>query len=493
MEYTILNQNKNIVGISRIKLYLQNEPFDYMNEIRVIYIPAKIEHDGLVYYVTTIMEGACTNSCHFNRLIISEGITNIESNAFEGCKYLEEIIIPSTISEINPLSFANCRNLSRISISDKNPVYNSKNNCNAIIETSSNTILLGCSETKIAQSIKSIGEFAFQNCNSLKEIILPDSLENIGPYAFAECINLKNVKLPSTLKSIGDFAFKNTCIEEIDIPVNVNRIGINPFIGCNNLKKILVDKKNAQYYSSGKHNIIVDKYKCKLITGCKTSVIPKSVKTIAGYAFGGNVNLKQIIIPKNVTNIINSAFNGCINLTNIAVSKQNKIYDSRDYCNAIITSSSNSLHIGCSGSTIPASVNEIEDMAFAGMNTITVLIISNNIRCIGSYAFQGCCNIESLYLPDSKCQLGVGCFMDCINLQIVKLPYDIHEIPENLFENCYELNNVDVPYGCKIIGDRAFYNNYELSNINVSGKIFDIGIDAFHNSPCKEGIIKLNK
>ena len=96
-----------------------------------------------------------------------------------------------------------------------NAVYDSRENCNAIIETASNTILLGCQNTVIPNSILSIGEDAFSHCTGLTCISIPISVTSIGKSAFYECLNLATVIIPNSITNIGDYAFVRSGLKDI--------------------------------------------------------------------------------------------------------------------------------------------------------------------------------------------------------------------------------------------------------------------------------------
>ncbi|MGM9825309.1 MAG: leucine-rich repeat domain-containing protein [Paludibacteraceae bacterium] len=120
-------------------------------------------------------------------------VTSIESEAFSFCSTLTSITIPNSITSIKLVAFANCKSLISMIVESGNTMYDSRNNCNAIIETATNTLIAGCQSTTIPNSVTSIGEYAFYMCSSLTSITIPESVSSLESYAFYECSNLADI------------------------------------------------------------------------------------------------------------------------------------------------------------------------------------------------------------------------------------------------------------------------------------------------------------
>ena len=136
-------------------------------------------------------------------------VTKIGSSAFHDCSSLTSIIIPNSVTSIGGGTFQGCSSLTSIVVESGNTMYDSRENCNAIIETASNTLIAGCQSTTIPNSVTSIGESAFRGCSSLTSLTIPDSVTSIGNYAFYGCSSLTSVTIPNAVTSIGEQAFKN--------------------------------------------------------------------------------------------------------------------------------------------------------------------------------------------------------------------------------------------------------------------------------------------
>lgn len=127
-------------------------------------------------------------------IILKDNITSIETLAFRSCSSLTSITIPSSVEIISGTAFLGCPNLVSIIVDTTNQIYDSRSNCNAIIETSTNVLIRGCKNTIIPDSVTSIGEGAFSDCSSLTSITIPNSVTSIGTYAFQSCFNLTSME-----------------------------------------------------------------------------------------------------------------------------------------------------------------------------------------------------------------------------------------------------------------------------------------------------------
>ena len=327
---------------------------------------SKLKSVSLPSTIISIEECAFSYCSGLTSIIIPNSVTSIGNDAFDSCSGLTSISIPNSVTSIGNDAFYGCSGLTSIKVESGNTVYDSRNNCNAIIKKSNNELIAGCKNTIIPNSVTSIGSSAFSNCSGLTSISIPNSVTSIGNGAFRGCSGLTSISIPNSVTSIGDYAFRNCSgLTSISIPNSVTSIGSSAFNNCIGLTSIS---------------------------------IPNSVPSIGSSAFSNCRGLTSISIPNSVTSIGHSAFSGCIGLTSIKVESGNTVYDSRNNCNAIIKKSNNELIAGCKNTVIPNSVTSIGNYAFRECSGLTSISIPNSVTSIGNYAFYYCSGLTLCFL-----------------------------------------------------------------------------------------------
>ncbi len=336
--------------------------------------------------LTSIGYGMFTYTTKLKELnLIGTQVKTIKDNAFRNSG-ITTVDLPRTLTEIGTSVFWDCPDIEVIRVASGNTIYDSRNNCNAVIVTATNKLIIGSNKTVIPRTVKFIGESAFRGRAKLTSLGLHDAVEEIQSFAYAGCTALKS-------------AF---------IPAGVRYVGRGVFIRCENLKYINVDEKNERYDSRFDCDAIIETQPAILKAGCSNTIIPGNILTIYEYAFEG-INIQSIDIPASVTTIHERAIYNCALLGSITVDEKNSVYDSRDNCNAIIKTKTNELIVGCYNTVIPSGVKSIANYAFEEVGHLGDVIIPPSVTSIGDYAFKGSF-LTGVYLPPSITSIGKYAF-----------------------------------------------------------------------------------
>ena len=239
---------------------------------------------------------------------VTYSVTSIGNYAFKSCTGLTSITIPNSVTSIGYEAFLGCSGLTSIVVASENTNYDSRENCNALIKTSSNTLIAGCQNTIIPNSVTSIGNYAFEYCTGLTNITIPNSVTSIGDWAFYECYGLTSITIPNSVTSIGIRAFSNCSgLTRVTIGNGVKSIGTMAFYECYGLTSITIPNSVTS----------IGEGAFWICTGLTNITIPNSVTSIGNYAFKSCTGLTSITIPNSVTSIGDEAFLGCTGLTSI--------------------------------------------------------------------------------------------------------------------------------------------------------------------------------
>ena len=166
--------------------------------------------------VTRIGQWAFWGCSSLTSIAIPNSVTSISWDAFYGCSSLKSITIPNSVTSFQDNAFSSCSSLKSIIVDIGNAHYDSRNNCNAIIDTAKNTLITGCRTTIIPNSVTTIGGCAFFDCSSLTSITIPNGVTNIGECAFFACSSLKSITIPNSVISIENLAFERCeCLQDI--------------------------------------------------------------------------------------------------------------------------------------------------------------------------------------------------------------------------------------------------------------------------------------
>ena len=308
----------------------------------------------------------------------------------------------------------------------------------------------------ITYDVTEIGYQAFFGCRGMTYIVLPRSITNIGEYAFSWCSSLTGITIPGSVKEVGNNAFYGcTSLSEVSLGDGVTSIGYGAFYGCRGMTSVIIPNSVTS---------IAGAAFCEC-SALSSVTIPNSVTTIDGWAFAHCSSLTSFTIPQSVTSIGESLLSGCTSLTSVVVESGNPNYDSRDNCNAIVETATNTLVAACSRTVIPNNVTAIGGYAFAYHTEMSSVTISESVTSIGNYAFAGCSGFTSVTLPSNVTSIGESAFRDCIGLTSFTIPNGVAEIGSWTFYRCTGMTSVIIPGTVTKIGQGAFGSCTALTDV----------------------------
>ena len=420
--------------------------------------------------------GKCAfQGCSFESFTFPDTVTEIQDYTFYVCSYLQSITIPASVTKIGYAAFDECNDLTQVNFTGTEEQWN------AMEIGAENTKLLTvkpktsgkCGEHVSFTLDPETGILTLSGSGKMYDYKAND-VDNRSP--FYSGLRIKHIVIESGITSIGNFAFcRCNYAESISIPGTVKTIG------------------NGAFYTM--HAL--------------TSIdIPDSVKIIGDSAFLGCHALESITIGSGVETLEYSAFKWCSVLKSMHVSADNPVFDSREDCNAIIETATNTLVRGGVNTVIPASVTAIGYGAFHGYEEITEMHIPESITHIDGAAFQDCENLVSIYLPKTLQSINAFAFEGCESIQDayfmgsrednhIQWQTGYHEVlfdvPWHYSKGvCGENVNysIDWPTGTLTItgtgamedfntSDSPFYNEKYIKNVVISNGITHIGQYTF--------------
>lgn len=353
-------------------------------------------------------------------------------------KYKQKAFVPAPIVSIENYAFRNCEVLRQVFLPD---------------------------------TIISIKDCAFWNCSMLDSVTLPDSIQNIGESAFAHCNSLNITSLPKNIRNIGNHAFYFCKHIEGTIPTSIDTLGVAPF------PKIESDIRSSSPNYSVRDGLLINNTKKSVIQSLSTIKelnIPEDIICIEKDAFSWS-NIESVIIPPNIKSIGDSAFSCCDQLVNVEVNK---------------------------------SIKKLSNSMFSSCKNLERIQLPDWVEEIGDYAFKDCAALSQVTLPDSLVVIGVQTFAGCLKLESITIPANVERIgilPQygrihEAFYNCNNLKKVtlnakhldffELPNTVQIreLGEQAetipsfFFRNYESIRIKIPHNIKEIKAESFNNS-----------
>ncbi len=384
--------------------------------------------------VTMVGELAFLNCETLREAILPKTVTTIGGGAFYNNTGLESVHIPELVSDIGIQAFMRATNITKITVDPGNVTYDSRENCNAIIHTATNTLISGCQNSFIPNDVKLIGDYAFVECRGLIEITIPESVDSIGISAFNYCEGLTSLSIPSSVTSLGAYAFNgckslSSIILYHETPPEIGRSCFRNGSTC----PIYVPTGSVESYKAAESwsdyvkRILPMDPEARLnreisytsTDGGKVTPSYAQYNIPAETAFGGALVVYnsytdgkgKIIFDSDVTELVNS-FQGCTNLHTI---------------------------------TLPPSVAYIGGYSFAGCENLTGTIkIPEGQTTINNAVFQGCTSLTGVDIPEGVTYVGSRVFSGCTSLTELTFPKSLTSISYNAAYGCSGLKRITV-------------------------------------------------
>ena len=382
-------------------------------------------------------------------------VTQIGTGAFKSCKGLTSLNIPATVTYIGHHMVDYCDNLTSLTVDENNTIYDSRDNCNAVILKSLRSVYRACNATVIPSSVQAIDYQSFYGCTGITSIDIPENVQHIYNGAFSHCENLASINLPSNLRTIDSGAFQYCkSLTSITIPASVisingkgqtNTANRGPFFCCDNLETIVVEEGNPNYDSRDNCNAVIETATNTLIFGCKGSTFPASV--IIGKGSFKECTMTSLDIPEGVTTIEENAFNSCHSLETVT------------------------LH----------SVTFIGQFAFSYCDKLKTLTLPASLDTISHLAFLDCTSLANVYAYPAGGNVGLG---SSVWTGVPQADCNLHVYPQDF--NYYSTADQWIEFNVK--GDLDAQKVYILGEVDKNGwapnvgKLMDLGENGLYTA-----------
>lgn len=422
-------------------------------------------------------------------LVFPDSIKSIGSNAISNCDMLKKVHLGANFeSMVYP--FVLCKSLIEISVSNNNKNYKS---IDGILYSFDGKTLVRFPEGKLDTSFN-----------------VPKSVNKIGDWAFSQCNRLKEITLPTSIISIGDWAFINTAYYKNKEHWENGILYIDKHI-------IKAEGTLPENYKIKSGTLTIAKNAFSDHVELKSITFPKSIIAIDEYAFSGCKGLTKLRIPNNVVFIGQAAFSACDSLVEISVKNDNKNYKSIDgnlyssdgktlmqyaagksetsFCvpTSVINFGKQAFrHSRLASITLPNRIVAISERMFEGCQELTSIKIPDGVTFIGKSAFASCIKLINLVIANSVKNIDDGAFEYCQSLISVALPTCLEKISNRMFDGCNNLSSLVIPESVTLIDHKAFFNCWSLLNIKIPESVTEICLSAFccNYSPPK-GVMKI--
>ncbi len=399
------------------------------------------------------------------RIVIGDGVTGIGNFAFSDCINLTSVSIGNAVKTLRANMFYNSRrNLESITVSKNNNNYHSDGNC--VINTESKTLILGCKNSVIPSdgSVTCIGDHAFYKCSyGFASIIIPESVTSIGENTFEDCSSLKLViinsaKIASGITSSTSCGYLANYATTVVVRADITSVGGYITSKFTSVNTVIIDGVQYKAYSKHAHGANSEGWS---ITENGEKICPDCGLEFSRIIASGTCgeNLTWVLDCDWVLTISGSG-----KMTDWYISSNVPWYSYRDSIKSVV---------------IEDGVESIGVSAFEACNSLTSVTMSDSVTSICNYAFSYCRSIDSVTIGKGVTSIGDWAFGYCSYLASVTIPNNVTSIGIMAFRDCSTLTSITIPDGVTGIGRSAFLNCSDLVSITVPDSVTYMGWKAF--------------
>ena len=414
----------------------------------------------------------------FKTYRIPETVTKVGSYAFSSCPNLEKLTISKNVKAVPSYIVSRCENIKKVVIEDgvkSIADYAFANSSITSISMPSSITKVGYAAffhaeklvyARISDSVKKIEDKTFANCYELSKLKIGKSVNQIGETAFIRCYKLDKVVIPGSVKKIGYRAFTESGVKSLYISDGVSEIDYWAFCKCPELTSVYIGKDVSKIRYSA--FLQCDKL-TKLVVSKENKVYASKDNVLYSANMTRLINCSvtkegTFTIPATVSKIYGSSFSKCTKITNFAVEPGNKYFTTE---NGILYNTDKTVLVSCpSGKKgtikVPSTVKEIADYAFH-YSMASYVKLPNGLQKIGYCVFEYCDKLKQIVIPGTVKSIGCSAFWNCTALKEVEIMNGVTKLPDDVFAGCSRLEKITVPVSVNSISSTAFRNcNYSI-------------------------------
>ena len=441
---------------------------DYNSYSGSVAIPDKVTFRGTDYTVTTVGYEAFYDCKDLTSVTIPSSVTTIDSWAFQSCPSLTSFTIPRNVTKMGVNPFAGCNGLTNLNVESGNTKYDSRDGCNAIIDSETDVLIAGCNATVIPNTVKTLGQECFVSLTKMTSIVIPDGVETIGYGAFFDCAGLTSVDIANSVTAIDDYAFEECDnLSKITLPSQLETIGEGAFYNCDKLAEINLPNSLKSIGKFAFEYCSIKRIFSEMTDPCQ----------LGDYAFYNIYRTATLVVPTGAKSNYQDTGTEWDKFSDIVDGEFKEIANADGILFYYILHPDNKTAVV----TCKLPTEKQNMYSYSGDIVIPETVNSDGVEytvtSIGSYAFRYCSGLTSLTIPNSVTSIGIRSIQYCPNLTTLTIPGSVTTIKDFAFNNCEGLTTVTLSEGIQSIGIAVFGGDIRLTSLTIPKSVTSIGDD----------------